>query len=87
MKVFLEFDFDKFEREVLRKPKTLDALDNLDGKVIDFAKYYHNLTEDERVEYEERSAIIEYDGGLSRQEAEKQAIQNIIYMRDYKNER
>ncbi len=40
MKVFLEFDFNKFEREVLRKPKTLDGLDTLDDNIIEFEKYY-----------------------------------------------
>jgi hypothetical protein len=39
MKVFLEFDFNKFEREVLRKPKTLDGLDTLEGNIIKFEKY------------------------------------------------
>ena len=30
-----------------------------------------------RVEYEERAAIVEYDGGLSRDEADSQALQEI----------
>lgn len=31
-----------------------------------------------RIEYEERSAFLEYDGGLSRDQAERQALQEII---------
>ena len=32
------------------------------------------LTEDERIDFEERAAIMEYDGGLTRSEAEEQAM-------------
>lgn len=32
-----------------------------------------DLTEDERYRYEERAAIMQYDGGLEREEAERQA--------------
>lgn len=31
-----------------------------------------------RVEYEERAAILEYDGGLNRDEADAQALQEIM---------
>ena len=31
-----------------------------------------------RYEYEERAGILEYDGGLSRDEADKQALREII---------
>ena len=31
-----------------------------------------------RVEFEERAAILEYDGGLSRNEADTQALQEIM---------
>jgi len=30
-----------------------------------------------RIEFEERAAILEYDGGLTREEAERQALQEI----------
>jgi hypothetical protein len=35
------------------------------------------LSEDERDNYEERAAIKEYDGGMSRETAESQALQEI----------
>lgn len=35
-----------------------------------------------RYEYEERAAILEYDGGLSREEAEEQALSEIIVRMD-----
>jgi hypothetical protein len=51
-------------------------------KIISFLD---SLNEEERMEYEERAAIMEYDGGLTREDAETQALQNVIYIRDYKN--
>ncbi len=36
------------------------------------------MTEDEREAYEERAAIMEYDGMLSREEAEKQARTRVV---------
>ena len=36
-----------------------------------------NLPMDWRIEFEERAAILEYDGGLVRDEAETQALQEI----------
>lgn len=36
-----------------------------------------------RIEYEERAAILEYDGRLSRQEAEEQAIAEITARRQH----
>jgi hypothetical protein len=35
------------------------------------------LPMDWRIEYEERAAILEYDGGLTREEAEAQALREI----------
>lgn len=40
-------------------------------------KYSDTLTENERDAYEERSAIYEYDAGLSRREAEHKALADI----------
>ena len=37
-----------------------------------------DLPMDWRIEFEERAAILEYDGGLSRNEADKQALSEII---------
>lgn len=39
------------------------------------------LSDDERMEYEERAAIMEYDGGLSREEAERRAMLRILTKR------
>lgn len=36
-----------------------------------------DLSMEWRIEYEERAAILEYDGGLSRDEAERQAAREI----------
>lgn len=82
---FPKFDIEKFEKEILHKPETLGGLGSLGGNIVDFAKYYHSLNEEEHNDYEERAGIMEYDGGLSKADAEKQALQNVIYMRDYKN--
>jgi hypothetical protein len=38
-------------------------------------------------EFEERAAIMEYDAGLTREEAEAQALHNVIYMKDYQHDR
>jgi len=37
----------------------------------------HELPPDWRVEFEERAAILEYDGGLPRWQADEQALQEI----------
>ena len=42
-----------------------------------------SLSDDERMEYEERGAIMEYDGGLPKVEAEKQALEIIWERRRY----
>ena len=36
------------------------------------------LTDEQREDYEERAAIMEFDGGLSRSEAEKKAMLRIM---------
>ena len=40
------------------------------------------MTEAEREDYEERAAIMEYDGGLSREEAERQAWRIVMAKRE-----
>ena len=40
------------------------------------------MTEAEREDYEERAAIMEYDGGLSREAAERAAWQIVTTARD-----
>lgn len=42
------------------------------------------LTPDERVDYEERAAIREYDGGLSREEAEAAALADVLRQRQHR---
>ena len=36
------------------------------------------LPTDQRIDFEERAAILEYEGGLSREEADRKALQEII---------
>ena len=36
------------------------------------------MTDDEKEHYEERAAIMEFDGGLPRAEAEKLALQDVL---------
>jgi len=52
----------------LRAGRSLDFPDSID---------FDSLSMDWRIEYEERAAILEYDGGLTRKEAEKKAFQEI----------
>ena len=42
---------------------------------------YASMTEAEREDYEERAAIMEYDGGLSREAAERAAWQIVMAKR------
>lgn len=39
------------------------------------------LTEDEHEAFEERAAILEYDAGMSREQAERQALEAVIRRR------
>lgn len=61
----------------------ISALDRLralrSGRSLDFSVTIdlNNLSMDWRIEFEERAAILEYDGGLTRDKAEKQAMQEI----------
>ena len=52
----------------LRAGRSLDFPDSID---------LDGLSMDWRIEYEERAAILEYDGGLSREQAEAQALRGI----------
>jgi len=61
----------------------ISALDHLKalraGKRLDLPVLtdIDDLPMDWRIEFEERAAILEYDGGLSRNEADSQALQEI----------
>jgi hypothetical protein len=46
--------------------------------MVDFS----DLTEEQREDFEERAAIMEYDGGLPREEAEKLALKIVIGEKD-----
>lgn len=39
------------------------------------------MTEDQREHFNERAAIMQYDGGMTREEAEKAAIQEVVRRR------
>jgi len=43
------------------------------------------MTEAEREAFEERAAIMEYDGGLSRRDAEREAMKAVIRNRNTPN--
>lgn len=48
---------------------------------IPVSSWLEKLSDDERDTYEERAAIMEYDGGLPREQAEIEAIKRIIQER------
>jgi hypothetical protein len=75
--MYTKFDFEKFERSRVITTQTLDGLDALDVGTIDFTKYCNKLNDDEKILIEERAAIIEFDGGLTRNEAESLALEEI----------
>jgi hypothetical protein len=62
----------------------ISALDRLRalraGKSLDLPALTHidDLPMDWRTEFEERAAILEYDGGLTRDEADVQALKEIV---------
>jgi len=64
----------------------ISALDRLRalraGKNLEEAAGVGKLLMEWRIEYEERAAILEYDGGMSREEADKQAVNEIIARMD-----
>ena len=62
--------------EALRAGRPLDDILDITGP--------EGLSKDWRIEYEERAAILEYDGGLVREEAEALALQEIrVRTREY----
>ena len=66
--------FDKRYIELICSP---DILDN-ERHDITIDEFVNRLDEQGlRYEFEERAAILEYDGGLTRENAEKQALQEI----------
>ncbi len=76
MDTFPKFNFKQFEDKYLIL-QTLGTLDTLGKQILDFEKYCNELNDDNRIAIEERAAILEFDGGLSRKEAEFLALDNI----------
>ena len=48
-------------------------LENEEDSAKDLQAILNSLSEDEQEFFEERAAIMEYDGGLSKEDAEKEA--------------
>ncbi len=61
-------------------PKRLGDLGSLGGEVLQFEKRLAGLTAEQREAYEERAAIMEFDGELPREEAERRALDNVVYV-------
>ena len=53
----------------------VDTVEAIVGGVISSPR---DLSIDWRIEFEERAAILEYDGGLSREEADRRAYKEIL---------
>lgn len=58
----------------LERLRALRAGKSLDEDIVS----PDNLPMEWRIDYEERSAILEYDGGLRREDADKQALREIV---------
>jgi hypothetical protein len=76
MKLELIFDPDYIENAVR---KARNGVDIPDLRVED-------LDPDWRIEFEERAAIIEYDGGMSREHAEAGALRDICHLMKQANQ-
>ena len=77
MSTFPKFNFKQFEDKYLIL-QTLGTLETLGEGVVDFTKYCNELNDDDKILIEERAAIIEFDEGLSRNEAEFLALQDML---------
>lgn len=77
MNNFPKFDFKKFEDKYFTL-QTLGALGALGRGLVNFEKYCKWLNDDDKILIEERAAILEFDGGLSRNEAELFALRDIL---------
>jgi len=64
----------------LKRPKTefLNQSSEIESPAISDVE---SLSDDERTFFFERAAIMEYDGGMSREEAEKQALEIVMHLR------
>ncbi|WP_316354709.1 hypothetical protein [Candidatus Trichorickettsia mobilis] len=77
MNIFPKFNFKQFENKYLIL-QTLGTLDTLGGEVLNFEKYCDELNYDDKILVEERAAIIEFEGKLSRNEAEFLTLRDIL---------
>jgi hypothetical protein len=74
MTQFTKFDTQAFLGEnVLKDQNQPTTLDVLDGDQFDLQKYVSKLSPSKRDLYEERAAILEFEAGLERQQAEKES--------------
>ena len=71
MSTFPKFNFKQFEDKYL-------ISSTLDSEVIDFTKNYNKLNDNDKILIEEHAAIMEFDEGLLRAEAEILAIQDYL---------
>ena len=60
----------------------IQIITNMDGgNVSDTVRRSNGLSESEQEDFEERASIMQYDGGLSREQAEEYALAIIINAR------
>lgn len=81
MAAFQKFDVQAYLRGEYEPPqnKTLGGLGTLGHAQTDL-----QLTESELEQYEEREAIMEFDGNLTKADAEAAALQNVTDIRRYR---
>ena len=64
-----------------RKPASSEEAGNARGREVGMLELTRQLGGDEREAFEERAAILEFDGGVSRSEAEKVALEGVLMRR------
>lgn len=64
-------------------PAKADMIEQSPESIPFEAKTIDELSKAEREEYEERAAIMEYDGGLPKAEAERQALEIVRRQRQW----
>ena len=70
--------------EALKRPKTESV--NQSSERILMQKIIASLSEDERADFEERAGIMEYHGGLPREEAERRVLEIVFERRRLNDE-
>lgn len=64
----MSFDMVAYLHELIDQP----------GVAVEGITHPSELPREWRIEYEERAAILQFDGGLSREKADSQALEEII---------